>query len=152
MFSFCQGVLQTRVAKSYIMEHFKESSFDDEKLIFEVQRDNRYPDLVCVQFQSRHSRPRTYNAPVRFDSQQEPPIQGWYSTSVSGSRQFGYCAHITALLCHLGVNQAHMPDLHRLPATHLLKHVEDSNLYDHGDASDNDDNNVLYSMETDNDS
>ena len=58
------------------MEHFKESSFDDEKLIFEVQRDNRYSDLVHVQFQSRHSPPRTYNATVRFHSQQEPPIQG----------------------------------------------------------------------------
>ena len=57
-----------KAAKSYIMEHFKESSFDDEKLIFEVQCDNRYPDLVRVQFQSRHSRSRTYNTTERFDS------------------------------------------------------------------------------------
>ena len=87
-----------KATKSYIMEHFKEFSFDDEKLIFEAQCDNRYPDLVCAQFQSRHSLSRTYNATVRFDSQQEPPIQGWYCTCVSGSRQLGCCVHIATLL------------------------------------------------------
>ena len=45
-----------------------------------------------------------------------------------------------------------MPDLHLLSTTHLLEHVEDSNLYEHGGESDKDDNDVLYLMEAGNDS
>ena len=126
------------------MEHVKGSILDDNELIFEVQCDNLYPDLIRVQFQSRHSRSVKYNATVRFNSLREQPVQGWCCSCLTGSRKLGCCSHVAALLWHLGVNQGRVPESHPLSASHLLKYVEDSTIYTNADESEDDDNDVLY--------
>ena len=133
-----------KTAKSYIMEHVKGSILDDDELIFEIQCNNRYPDLIRVQFQSRHSRSVKYNATVRFNSLREQPIQGWCCSCLTGPRKLGCCSHVAALLWHLGVNQGRGPESHPLSTSHLLKYVEDSTIYTNADESEDDDNDVLY--------
>lgn len=115
-FSACQVVFQVIyvVAESYMLVHFKESAFDDEKLLCEVYYGNHYPNFVCVQFQSRYSRSKTYNTMVRFDSQEEKSSQACYCICVSESRQLSRCTHTATLPWNLGVNQAHIPDLQPL--------------------------------------
>ena len=87
-----------KTAKSYIMEHVKGLILDDDELIFEVQCDNRFPDLIRVQFQSRDSRSAKYNATVRFDSLRGHPIQGWCCSCLISPRKLGCRSHVAALL------------------------------------------------------
>lgn len=144
-----QGVYQVKMAKSYIREHLKPSYLDNDELIFEVQCDVRYPHLIRVQFQSRHSKTKTYNTTVRFDSHAQQSIEGWYCTCSTGPRKIGCCTHIAALLWHLGVNRAQISEPHSCSASHLLDYVEDSNTYEKFQESDEDDNDTLYTLDSD---
>ncbi|CAF3017790.1 unnamed protein product [Rotaria sp. Silwood2] len=93
--------------------------------MFEVQADMHYPDLIRVQFQSRHSKMKKYDATVRFASEQQT-VKEWYYTCPTGLRKLGCCTHISALLPHLGVNRAQIPDSHPLSASHLIEYVENT--------------------------
>lgn len=149
------------MARQYIVEHLQPSLLDERDLIFEVQCDHNHPDLVRVQFQSRHSTSKRYNTTIRFDSLSDPVILGWYCTCPTGPRKIGCCSHIAAVLWHLGVNRAQVPDPCSRSATHLLDYVEDSQEYyryqgtndsDDDDSDDNDnlDNNIRYMINDDN--
>jgi len=133
------------------MEHVKESILDNGELIFEVQCDNHCPDLIRVQFQSRHSKSVKHNATVPFNSLREQPIQGWYCSYLAGPRKLGCCSRIAALLWHIGVNRGRLPESHPLSASHLLEYVEDSTVYTNADESDDDDNDILYTAHSAND-
>jgi len=78
---------------------------------------------------------------VQFDQQDdEEPITGWYCTCSAGARVIGCCAHITALLWHLGVSRAQVnsPD-HSLSAKNYLDRVADCIQYSDIDGSDDED-------------
>ena len=139
---FVEGVFQVKMPKSYIQEHLKPSELNEKKLTFEVQADIRYPDLIRIQFQSRHSNMKTYYTTVRFDSE-EQTIKAWYCTYSTGFRRLGCCTHICALLWHSGVNRAQIPQSHPLSVSHLLDFVEVSDIYSKFDEPDDDDNEVL---------
>ena len=93
------------MAKSYIQEHLKPSVLNEEEFTFGGQADIRYLDLIHIQFQSRHSKMKTYDTTIRFDNK-EQTIKEWYCTCSTGLRKLGCCTHICALLWHLGVNCA----------------------------------------------
>ena len=136
------------MSKSYIREHLKPSILDEEEMIFEVQADIHYPDLIRVHFQSRHSKMKKYNATVHFNSEKQT-VEEWYCTCQTGPRKLGCCTHVCASLWHLGVNRAQILQTHPLSAAHLLQFVEDSNAYSRFEESDEDDEDILYSLDND---
>ena len=142
-------MFQVNISKSYIIEYLKKSLFDDDELIFAVQCDKCYPDLVRVQFLSRHSKSAQYNATVRFNSLAEQLIEEWFCTRQTGPRQLGCCSHIAALLWHLGLNGAKISEAPPLSARHLFDYVEDSTVYSKTNKSEDDDNGVLYTIRSD---
>ena len=80
-----------------------------------------------MRFQSRRNSQKNYIVTEQFDDKQGQPIQGWFCTCASGSRTVGCCAHITALLWHLGVMPGEIDKaLHPLSAARLLGFVDDS--------------------------
>ena len=118
-----------KISKSYIIEHLKKSLPNDDELMLEVRCDNRYPDLVRVQFQSRHSKSAEYNATVRFNFLAEQAIEEWFCTCQTGPRQLGCCAHIAALLWHLGVIGAKIPEAHPLSLSDTCSTTSKTVLY-----------------------
>ena len=109
-------------------------------------------DLVRARFVSRHSNNKNYIATIQFNVDTECPINSWFCTCISGSRDVGCCAHVTALLWHLGVSQAeHDNKLHPLSAGHLLLSIDDSTPLPDIDDSDHndDDDDDLESSEAD---
>lgn len=82
----------------------KPSPLDEDQLDFIVELCADHPDLVRARLASRHSSSKNYIATVEFDEESdEDPITGWFCTCAAGSRVFGCCAHITALIWQLGV-------------------------------------------------
>ena len=133
------GNYQIKQANTYIYEHLRPSYFDEDDLEFIVELCDKYEDLVRVRFQSRHNSQKNYIATVQFDDKQDQPIQGWFCTCASGSRTVGCCAHITALLWHLGVMRGEIDTaLHPLSAARLLGFVDDSIFNSGTDESDDD--------------
>ena len=63
-----------------------------------------HPDLVRAIFVFRHCSSQNYLAIVQFGNNlDEEPITGWHCTCAAGAREVGCCAHVTALMWHLGV-------------------------------------------------
>ena len=121
------GNYQTKHANTYIYEHLRPSYFDGDNLEFIVELCDKYEDLVRVRFHSRHNSQKSYIATVQFDGKEDQAIQEWFCTCASGSRTVACCAHITALLCHLGVMQGEIDTaFHPLSAARLLGFVDDS--------------------------
>lgn len=99
---------------------------------------NKQADLLRVRFQSRHSNSKCYTATVQYDDTQEQPIQGWFCTCASGSRTVGCCAHVTAVLWHMGVKRGEVDaNIHPLSAARLLGFIDDSNVHPEDDDDDN---------------
>ena len=87
---------------------------------------------------------------MQFDEHDDQqPIAGWYCTCSAGARVIGCCAHITALLWHLGGCRAQVnsPD-HSLSAKKYLDSVEHCPQYSDVDESDDED---IGSDDTDSD-
>lgn len=81
-------------------------------------------------------------ATVQFDNNDDDePIQGWFCTCSAGSRVIGCCAHITALVWHLGVSRGEINALDDpLSANNLLLHVNDCIQYSDSESSDDENN------------
>ena len=124
---FFEGNYQIKQAKGYIFEHLKPSILDEEEFEFIVELCATHKDLVRVRLASRHSSSKMYVATVQFtDDDVEEPIQGWFCTCSAGARVLGCCAHITALIWHLGVCRAEVDSTeHPLSASQLLLSVDD---------------------------
>ncbi len=84
-------------------------------------------DLVRSRFTSRHLNSKKYVATVQFtDNDDDEPIKGWFGTCSSGARVIGCCAHITALIWHLGVFRGEINSSdHQLYANNFLHNVDD---------------------------
>lgn len=134
------GNYQIKQAKGYITEHFKQSILDDEELEFVVELCSAHTDLVRVRFASRHSSSKHYMATVQFDKDDyNNPIKGWFCTCFAGARIIGCCAHITALIWHLGVCRGEADaTVHPLSAARLILSVDDCIQYSTTDDSDQD--------------
>ena len=134
------GNHQIKQARSYIFEHLKPSVLDDENDEFIIELSAKYRDLVRARFASRHSSSKKYIATVQFDdADYDEPIQGWYCTCSAGARIIGCCAHITALIWHLGVARGEPNSSeHELSANNLLWHVKDCMRYLANATSDDD--------------
>jgi hypothetical protein len=119
----------------------------DEELEFIIELCAQHNDLVRARFVSRHSNNKTHTATVQFKIDTEQPISGWYCTCTSGWRDVGCCAHVAALLWHLGVCRAKVDrNIHPLSAGQLFAAIDDSmQFFSDADQSDdeeedNDDN------------
>ncbi|CAF4452172.1 unnamed protein product, partial [Rotaria magnacalcarata] len=135
------GSYQIRMAKSYIIEHIRQSQTNEEEMEFLVELCNEHDDLVRARFQSRHSNNKNHIATVQFDNHKQQPIDAWYCTCSAGAREVGMCSHITALLWHLGVNKAVIStDNHPLSASRLIKAIDDSTHFSENDTNSDDDN------------
>lgn len=134
------GNYQIQQAKGYIEEHLKPSILDEEELEFVVELCSNHHDLVRVRFVSRHSSSKTYMATVQFDQDDEnDPIKAWFCTCFAGARIIGCCAHITALIWHLGVCRGETDGTpHPLSAAKLILSVDDCIQYSTTDESDDD--------------
>ena len=81
-----------------------QSTMYQDELEFIIEYCENYPDLVRARFVSRHCSSKNYLATVQFDNKmEEEPITEWYCTCATDARQVGWCAHVTALIWHLGV-------------------------------------------------
>lgn len=118
------------------------SILDEDQFEFVVELCSQYNDLIRVRFASRHSNARKYVATVQFDDDdEEEPIKGWFCTCSAGARIIGCCAHITALIWHLGVSRAEINSSDDpLLAKNLLLHVDDCDQYSEKETSDDEDN------------
>jgi hypothetical protein len=115
------------MAKSYILEHLRQSDINEELMEFTVELCKEHEDLIRARFQSRHSKQKRHIATVQFNEEDEQSIQGWYCTCASGAREVDMCSHLTALLWHLGVERAALPtSVHLLAAIKLLDAIDDS--------------------------
>ncbi|CAF4503740.1 unnamed protein product [Rotaria socialis] len=59
-----EGSYQIRMAKSYIIEHIRQSQTNEEEMEFLVELCNDHDDLVRARFQSRHSNNKKHIATV----------------------------------------------------------------------------------------
>ena len=136
--SFAIGNYQIKQAKGYIFEHLKPSILDDDELEFTVELCSTEKDLVRVRFASRHSNSRNYIATVQYDNDDDDePIKGWFCTCSAGARVIGCCAHVTALIWHLGVSRGEITSSDDpTSANNLLLHVNDCIQYSNSDSSD----------------
>jgi hypothetical protein len=115
------------MAKSYILEHLRQSDINEEQMEFTVELCKEHEDLIRARFQSRHSKHKRHIATIQFNEEDEQPIEGWYCTSASGAREVGMCSHVTALLWDLGVEWAALStSVHPLAVIKLLEVVDDS--------------------------
>jgi hypothetical protein len=97
----------------------------------------QHNDLVRARFASRHSNNKNYTATVQFKADSKQPITGWYCTCISGWRDVGCCAHVVALLWHLGVCRAQIDKkIHPLSASQLFAEIDDSMQFSDVDDSD----------------
>jgi hypothetical protein len=129
------------MAKSYILEHIRQSPTNEKEMEFIVELCNEHHDLVRARFQSRHSNNKNHIATLQFDHHKQQPIDGWYCTCSVGAREVGMCSHVTALLWHLGVNRAVIPlDNHPLSASRLINAIDDSMHFSEDDTNSDEDN------------
>jgi hypothetical protein len=135
---FDLGTYQIKQAKTYIVEHIKPSPMEDDQYEFVVEVSSRYNDLVRVRFASRHSSRKKYVATVQFDEEDDDePVKGWFCTCSAGARIIGCCAHITALIWHLGVNRGEtIPADNQLSASNFLNYIDDCIQYSDIERSD----------------
>ena len=121
------GDYQIKQAKSYIREHFKPSMLNEDEMEFVVELCAAHEDLVRARFASRYCSNKNYITTVQFDSDDdEEPIKGWFCTCSAGARVIGCCAHITALIWHLGVNKGeHHNSEHQLSASRFIQFIHD---------------------------
>ena len=81
-----------------------QSTMYQDELEFIIEYCENYSDLVRARFVSRHCSSKNYLATVQFDNNmEEEPIIRQYRKCAAGARQVGCCAHVTALIWHLGV-------------------------------------------------
>ena len=115
----------------------------DDQFEFGIEFCSKYNDLVRARFASKHSNSKSYVATVQFSNEDEDePIQSWFCTCSAGARVIGCCAHITALIWHLGVCQSEI--IHpnsALSATKFLQTVRDCIQYSDIEESDDEYNN-----------
>lgn len=126
--SLLQGHYQIQQAKGYIKEHLKPSPLNEDQLDFIVELCANHADLVRARFASRHSSSKSYIATVEFDQDSdEDPITGWFCTCAAGSRVFGCCAHITALIWQLGVCRGEVEETSNpLSSSRFFQFIRDS--------------------------
>lgn len=77
-------------------------------------------------------------ATVHFDNDDDDePIKGWFCTCAASARIIGCCAHVAALIWHLGVSCAEIYSSDdSLSAKNVLQHVDDCSQYSETEASD----------------
>ena len=98
------GQDQIKQAKRHIKEHMTQSTMYQDELELVIEYCENHPDLVGARLVSRHCSSKNYLAIVQFDNNlDEEPITGWYFTCAAGAREVDCCAHVTALMWHLGV-------------------------------------------------
>jgi hypothetical protein len=121
------GNYQIKQAKAYIVEHLKPSILDEDELEFVVELCSNQNDLVRARFASRHSSRKTYIATVQFNNHDDDlPIEGWYCTCCAGARVIGCCAHITAIIWHLGVSRGEIdPTENKQSASQFIHFLQD---------------------------
>ncbi len=109
---------------------------------FVIELCSKHKDLFRVRFASRHSNSKKYVATVQFDNDDDDePIKGWFCTCSAGARVIGCCAHITALIWHLGVSRGEINSSDDpLSANNLLLHVHDCIQYPDSERSDDESN------------
>ncbi|CAM4783878.1 unnamed protein product [Rotaria magnacalcarata] len=73
------GSYQIRMAKSYIIEHIRQSRTNEEEMEFRVELCNEHEDLVRARFQSRHSNNKKHIATVQFDNHKQQSIDACYT-------------------------------------------------------------------------
>ncbi|CAF4885433.1 unnamed protein product [Rotaria socialis] len=150
--NLCYGTYQIKQAKSYIREHLTQSPLVDNDMEFIIELCAQHNDLVRARFESRHCNNKDHIATVQFKLYTESPISGWYCTCASGWRDVGCCAHVAALLWHLGVRRANINEnTHPLSAGHLFASIDDSMQFSEveesdEDQDDNDNDNHVYSV------
>ena len=115
----------------------------DDQFEFGVEFCSKCNDLVRARFASKHSNSKSYVTTVQFSNADEAePIQSWFCTCSADARVIGCCAHITALIWHLGVCQSEI--IHRnseLYATKFLQTIRDCIQYSDIEESDDEYNN-----------
>ncbi|CAF4238830.1 unnamed protein product, partial [Rotaria magnacalcarata] len=80
--------------------------------------------------QRSHSKEKKHVATIQFDEDKLQPIEACYCTCASGAREVGMRSHTTALLWHLGVeNAVTQTSDHPLSATRLLTTIDDSMIF-----------------------
>lgn len=149
---FLPGSYQIKQAVSYIKEHLKPSVINDDEFEFEVELCSKYENLVRARFTSRHSKSKTYITIIQHNSRSiRHPIEGWYCTCVTGCRDVGCCAHVAALLWHLGVCRAEVnQQIHPLSTTAIFSSINDSlQFFDMDDSDDEmvDDSSGVYNTD-----
>ena len=104
---FLLGSYQVKQAISYINEQLKPSTLNADELEFIIELCPKYDDLVRARFRSRYSSLTTYITIVQYTTRStDRPIAALYCTCKVGWRDVGCCAHVSALLWHLGVCRA----------------------------------------------
>lgn len=141
-YAFYKGNYQIKQAQSYITEHMQPSILDEEQFEFVVELCLQYDDLVRIRFASKHSNTRKYVATVHFDNDDDDePIKGWFCTCAAGARIIVYCAHVTALIWHLGVSRAEIYSSDDpLSVKSFFQHVDDCSQYSETETSDDENN------------
>lgn len=88
-----------------------------------------HPDLIPALFASRHSSYNNYIATVQLnndDDDDDDPIKRWFCTCSAGARAIDGCAHVTAVIWHLGVSTAALTNSeHRLSVSRFIQFVKD---------------------------
>ena len=135
---FIVGSYQVKQAISYIQEHLTPSPLYDDELEFLVELSSHNDDLIRARFSSRHSNNKNHIALIQYETKNtEQPINGWYCTCMSGRRDVGCCAHVAALLWHLGVRRAEIElNTHPLSASEICSEIIDSVQFSDVEATD----------------
>ncbi|CAF5116027.1 unnamed protein product, partial [Rotaria magnacalcarata] len=148
--NLCYGTYQIKQAKSYIREHLTQSPLVDNDIEFIIELCAQHNDLVRARFESCHCNNKNHIATVQFELYMESPISGWYCTCTLGCRDVGCCAHVAALLWHLGVRRANINEnTHPLSAGHLFASIDDSmqsSEVEESDEDQDDNDNHVYSV------
>ncbi|CAF4614113.1 unnamed protein product [Rotaria socialis] len=146
------GTYQIKQARFYIREHLTQSPLVDNDMKFIIELCAQHNDLVRARFESRHCNNKNHIATVQFKLYTESPISGWYCTCTSGWHDMECCAHVAALLWHLGVRRANIKEnTHPLSAGHLFASIDDSIQFSEVEESDeeqddNDNDNHVHNV------
>ncbi|KAK3098190.1 hypothetical protein FSP39_017068 [Pinctada imbricata] len=88
------GTYQMKLCASYAQEHM------DGNCDISVHKDE--PTLLRVRIQSRHCSSKSYMLRIKYN---EACVEAWYCRCRAGSRVVGVCAHIAAVIWHLGYSR-----------------------------------------------
>ena len=91
------GVYQLKQSKSYTQEHLN----DDGE--YEYEFIDYEKEILRVKINSRHKSQTIYNTFIKYSSDINSPIGGWYCDCRAGARVVGCCAHVASIIWFLGV-------------------------------------------------